>query len=515
MEQHSDRLEKLRLEKLLIESEDRFKKYYKNIPIPTYTWKRTSDSQFRLIEYNYAALEITNGHIKNLLYLSANEIFGTTSPVVSELEACFQKQAIIHFENEYTFQSTGLKKLMRTTYVNLPDDLIMVHTEDITARKQAEKLLQETYNKLKTVFETIPAAINVIDNQSRIVDCNEQMKKLLGTDSVLNLSNSFCYSICMISGNRCNVCDINNRDKFNKPMVVNTELETPQGKKYYKIFTNPIRDISNNEVGVVEVIVDITAEKYSELKLVELNATKDKLFSIIGHDLRGPIGALKGLVNLMITKVDIYDSSKIKIFLEAIQQSTEITFELLENLLSWAKIQRNDILFTPATFNINKVLDPVIDLYAQMRKNKNVHIVNNIDNELTICADKNILQTILRNLISNAIKFTPSGKSIYIQANTLNQGTVVCITDQGVGISDENIVKIFNFADYVTTKGTNNEEGSGLGLLLCNDLVKKHNGTITVESKVGVGTCFKLYFPDNCKNMIQQHVTNEMQTTNI
>ncbi len=230
-------------------------------------------------------------------------------------------------------------------------------------------------------------------------------------------------------------------------------------------------------------------------KLIELNATKDKLFSIIGHDLRGPIGGLKTFIELLTSNYDLSDTQRLKKTLESMQIAANSTFELLENLLSWASSQKNEIIFAPEKTKLKELIQHLIDLFYKLTENKGISIIDNTVEDMHVYADKNMLMTILRNLISNAIKFTPHEKNIYISAEKNENENIITIKDEGVGIKEENRSKLFKKNDYFTSSGTDNEKGSGLGLILCKDFIEKHNGKIWIESEIGKGSEFNFTLP--------------------
>lgn len=231
------------------------------------------------------------------------------------------------------------------------------------------------------------------------------------------------------------------------------------------------------------------------LELLELNATKDKLFAIIGHDLRGPLGSFVTLIELLISRDDLKDTEKLLKILNVIKNSASTTYDLLENLLSWAKSQRNEIVFKPEAISLNKIMSEIIDLFSQLTREKQISIINHIPDNTTVVADKNMITTVIRNLVSNAIKFTANGKQISLFASKNETEHIITIKDEGVGIPQEDLSKLFNKNEHISTRGTNNEKGSGLGLLLCKDFVEKHHGKIWVDSEPEKGSEFTFTIP--------------------
>jgi len=236
----------------------------------------------------------------------------------------------------------------------------------------------------------------------------------------------------------------------------------------------------------------------SELQLKELNASKDKFFSIIAHDLRSPFHALLGLSELLATELDDLSKDEIKKFALELNISLKNQHKLLENLLAWSQLQTGKMQYAPVHISLNDFVNDVIALLAGNALKKNITVVNRVSSRTTLFADANMLQSIIQNLLSNAIKFTRAGGNIFIseKANG-NRFVRVSVQDTGVGISKENLDKIFRTDSTATTKGTDNEKGTGLGLLLCKEMIERHGGALTVESELEKGTTFSFTMPQN------------------
>jgi len=490
---NQERRHKNELEYKLQENEELFRRHYQNLPIPTFTWKYESD-EFVLLECNEAARIQTDNRIDEYVGMKASKVFKQVPAVVEHLFDCLHSKQVIQTEGEYTFQTTQLTRYLKTTYVSISDVLVMVHTEDITERKRAEKKLVETYSQLKTIFETIPAAINIIDQDFRVIECNEQMLKIFRLESKDDIIGQKCCKHCAL--NELDACEASQLGYFKHAVMV-SETSFLQDERIYKIISNTIFKAGGIPAGTVEVIVDITTEKKAEEQFRELNAMKDKLFSIIGHDLRSPIGSMKKLVKYMQKSVQNQDTKRLSEMLAVIQSTANSTYYLLENLLSWAKSQNTDISFHPETCNLYGICEEVFSLFAEQAVNKEIQLHNTIDEGFDIVADSNMISTVLRNLVNNAIKFTKPGKNIYVTAKRSEGVAVMIIKDEGVGIDNDLIDDLFTPSGFYTSYGTEGEKGSGLGLLLCKEFVDKHGGEIIVESKLGEGTSFYVSLPQN------------------
>ncbi len=240
--------------------------------------------------------------------------------------------------------------------------------------------------------------------------------------------------------------------------------------------------------------------KESEENLQILNATKDKFFSIIAHDLRNPFNALHGLTQHLLNNFESFTNEEVKESLDLIYNSADDLLELLENLLHWSRTQRGKIKFSPIEFNLSEMVDKNFNLLSMNAKKKEINLVNEIDDNFLIYADYDMVMAILRNLISNAIKFSHTNSYVRIHADQNNDFYQVSVMDNGIGISKDDISKLFRIDVHYSTSGTSEEQGSGLGLILCKEFVDKHHGKIWVESEPGKGSIFKFTLSKKIEN---------------
>ena len=235
--------------------------------------------------------------------------------------------------------------------------------------------------------------------------------------------------------------------------------------------------------------------KSSAERLRELNTTKDKFFSIIAHDLKNPLGSFKQATDLLVDNFDeISDSDKRELLYEMKRTSSNI-FNLLENLLTWSRSQRGKIEFNPEDeplYYVAREVKGVLDITAEK---KNISIENNIPEDLRAEFDINMIMTVIRNLVANAVKFTHRGGKVKIDAEDKNGTVRVSVSDTGIGIEPAKKEKLFDIGEAHSSKGTDNEEGTGLGLIICKEFVDKHNGRIWVESEVDKGSTFYVQLP--------------------
>ncbi|MGZ2369465.1 sensor histidine kinase [Ancylomarina sp. YFZ004] len=226
-----------------------------------------------------------------------------------------------------------------------------------------------------------------------------------------------------------------------------------------------------------------------------MNATKDKLFSIIAHDLRSPFNSILGFSELLIENLKDFEISESEKYVRFINSSAQNTLVLLDNLLNWAKSQTGQIAFNPQKISLSSLISEVIEQSNSAAIAKEISLIHKQADEIEAYADEDILKTVLRNLISNAIKFTKVGGCINIVVITEQKHVEISISDNGIGINEEKLKTLFNISSNTTSLGTANEKGSGLGLVLCKEFVEKLGGSIWVESEERIGSNFKFTLP--------------------
>lgn len=231
--------------------------------------------------------------------------------------------------------------------------------------------------------------------------------------------------------------------------------------------------------------------------LITLNSNKDKFFSIISHDLRGPVSTLSGLVSVTKYFVDEKNASQLKEVLGKMEHSVDGLIKLLDNLLHWALQQRGHFPYVPEKLHLKSTLEDVVGMFGDMAKSKNIQLDLTCAEDINLLVDKNATSTIFRNLLNNAIKFTPTGGKIKVAAEFIAGSGVATIKfiDNGVGISEEKLGSLFKLNENANTRGTSGESGLGLGLQLVQEFTQLNKGKVSVESEEGKGTTFKVDLP--------------------
>lgn len=281
-----------------------------------------------------------------------------------------------------------------------------------------------------------------------------------------------------------------------KAFFMDYRMKNKSGEyRWIRDFGRPFYDLDNTFLGYIGSCYDITENKNNELSLIELNATKDKFFSILAHDLKGPFGSIAGLSEYLVEQVKEKDYEKFREIANAILQSSNKVMDLLTNLMTWAQIQSGRMEYNPEYFEMKPLVQEAKQLLNGIAGQKSIIIEDTKMTNSKVFADKEMISTVLRNLISNALKFTNTDGKITISAENKENKLTVTITDDGVGISEDRINKLFHIAENQSTSGTQNEKGTGLGLILCKEFIEKNNGRIWVKSIVGNGSSFSFSLP--------------------
>lgn len=287
-------------------------------------------------------------------------------------------------------------------------------------------------------------------------------------------------------------------------------IVTKTGKQKKVDLSSTIVDFNGERVFLTTGL-DITEYKKllreireNEATLRELNAQKDKFFSIIAHDLKNPFNGILGISELLLEQINEKDYTGIDEYASLIRQSSKSAFELLNNLLEWARAQTGKVVYAPKIFNLSKLIEENIALLKSNADQKDITIGKAMPEGINTFADEQMISTILRNLISNGIKFTHKGGEIRIAVEQTEKEIIISVADNGIGIESERIQDFFRIDKNTSTPGTNNEEGTGLGLILCKEFVGKHNGKIWVESMRGRGSVFYFTLPNQIDKLLVQ-----------
>ena len=374
---------------------------------------------------------------------------------------------------------------------------------DISKIVQASEKQKRTNHFLTAVIENIPGSIWIVDQNLRMVMCNSifknQYNKAFNTEITVG-----DYILKHVSG------DEEEKWRLLYTRAINGESFKIEHKRKYteveswnEYLFAPVL-LGNNEKNLALILsLDITDRiktknriEENEQKLQELNATKDKFFSIIAHDLKSPFNSILGFSDLIQESVSNNDYDQIALMSKMLNKAARQSYDLLNNLLEWSRTQRGKSEFNPLYYPLTDIINSTVNVLSLTANQKNIKINIEID-EVMVFADYNMIESIIRNLISNAIKYTYENGEIVIRALEKEHEIEIAVIDNGMGMKKDIQDKLFNIGEDVVSFGTNNEKGTGLGLLLCKEFVKAHKGKIWFNSEPELGTTFFVSLPKN------------------
>lgn len=486
---------------------------------------KKSDGGYILVDYNksfknsFINIEITDKpiYIKDIFENDHKEI-------IQKLDDFTEKTSSYIYNNKKN-------KCYELEY-DKSGDYFFLLAKDCTELKNLQNTWQKTEALYKAIFNSGTQAIIFVDMYSKIIAFNSYANEL--AKKVFNLELKIGDKI----SEKLPEIEVNNFTKnFQKAMsgervVVERNKEIPfsQKKEWFELIYQNINNEESNIKGVCLIISSITSRKRyeqemkdlitalklsnkitdeniqhiqalneelaeSEIELKAMNAKKDKFFSIIAHDLKNPFQGFLGLTKDLADNFHHFSLEELNDYFISLHDTAKQLYKLLENLLLWSRVQRNSIDFKPEDLNLYDLVSLNIDIQKLNIERKSIRIINNIDKDVQVFADLNMLNTIIRNLLSNAVKFTKRSGKIEFN-NIINDESIkIQVTDNGVGMNKETMNQLFRIDKQVTTKGTENESGTGLGLILCQELVEQNGGSISVDSEQNVGTTFTVTLP--------------------
>lgn len=409
----------------------------------------------------------------------------------------------------HKFDFYGLRKngevFPKNVIINLGkyygQDVIIAIGRDITEIKKNEQKIIESEERFRRIYEDSPIGIYRTTPKGEIIIANPTLVRMLGYDSLDELKKlDIAKEVYMSDSSRENfIAEVEKKER-----VIGSEYSMRKKNGdiiYIRENARVVKDSSGDTLYYEGTIEDITERKLAEQKLIhsesvlrEANSTKDKFFSIIAHDLRSPFQGLLGISSILSEEEDLSLEDRIE-YEKKLHVGLKNQFSLLEDLLTWSRVQRGIIEYKPE-FNspfldIKELLIP----FKTAIEKKSI-IFNFVCNDkITTVYDKNMFSTVVRNLISNAIKFTGDGGSIFVKVSQTEKDLLVSVTDSGIGISKEDLPKLFKIGSHFVRRGTKDEGGSGLGLALCKEFVDRHKGKLWVESIENSGSTFSFSIP--------------------
>ncbi len=357
------------------------------------------------------------------------------------------------------------------------------------------------------VVEALTNGVLVLDDSNRVVDFNPAMNQFNPKEKSLQSS----FDTHRIFERHPEIIELVESKSTQK---IRTDLEVNGTKKTVQIQSIPLTNKNLSISGKVLIFDDITHEveiteqlKSQTEDLQQLNDLKDKFFSIISHDLKGPVFGVAELIHL--TQTGVVSKEEFVEMLPEISKNMTNVSVLLENLLAWSSSQLRGEQRFPEDFDISKSLQNQGELLARIASEKEISIVHESDSEVWVFADKNMIDLVLRNLINNGIKFSKPKGEIKISCKLAQDKVEICVQDFGTGISPENLEKLRHGISF-TTKGESNESGTGLGLVLVREYLKKNHGSLSIQSEQGKGSKFCIEFPASQRNRSREIPTAEL-----
>ncbi|NMB83445.1 MAG: PAS domain-containing sensor histidine kinase [Ignavibacteria bacterium] len=389
-------------------------------------------------------------------------------------------------------------------------------SKDLTEQIKVEEKLKEAQDKYRTLFLELKDTVYESSTDGKFVELNPAGLDLFRVKSFEDIKHiDIAKEIYLNQDQREHFKKELERTGFVNNYQVDikrlngeiaTVLETSMAVKNkkgeivgYRGILRDITEIKKNEERLkmlVEKFENLNVQlRKSEQELKELNAAKDKFFSIVAHDLRSPFSSLLNFSEFLVEDIDELSKEEIKSFAEKINESSKTVFTLLENLLQWSRIQTGKIPYEPTTFNIYHKINQITNLLKNNAESKQIKLINDVTPSAVVFADEDMIFSVIQNLLSNAIKFTKEGGNIIFKSHFRESDIEISVADNGVGIKEDDLKKLFRMDTHHTTYGTKDEKGSGLGLLLCKEMVERNRGRIWVTSKVGEGTTFSFTIP--------------------
>ncbi|HET6556137.1 MAG TPA: PAS domain-containing sensor histidine kinase [Prolixibacteraceae bacterium] len=368
---------------------------------------------------------------------------------------------------------------------------------DISKRISMENSLAEQETNARAIMESTNETLILIDKSGLLIDCNESFARRVNSTRE-QLLGSNIYQLFP-------PFNIKNRRKNIEKAIDTGEpyfMEYKIRGHWYDVSIHPVRHRNQLTNRVAIFSKDITAQKKAEQVLREneiflrkLNSNKDKFFSIVAHDLKNPLNAIVGFSEMLQEKLQKYDHKDLEDMADIIHKSSMGIAELLENLMTWASSQTGRLTYHPQSIDLIFIISNTINLLSAQSQKKSIIINVNLPLALQVKADQDMMNTVVRNLVSNAIKYTDINGTITVTAQNTENETIVIVEDNGIGINKERLDQLFQTEHTLSANGTQNEKGTGLGLIICKEFIEIHGGRIWAESEPGKGSTFGFSIP--------------------
>lgn len=430
--------------------------------------------------------------------------------VVAKVKESVKKADVFELEFRLRTKSGNWKwirgrgKFYKSGNGNTPTRLIGTH-EDISEQRISMESLMLSERKYRKLHESIMDGFVYVDMDGKILEFNKSYQDILGYENE-ELKHLRYYDLTPERWHEYEQNIVNEQ-------ILQLGFSEIYQKEYIRKDGTPIavelrtfliKSNHGENEGMWAIVRDISKRKAdeesrrkNESQLRELNATKDKFFSIIAHYLKSPFNSIMGLSELLVEKVRLNNYAGLDDFAKVILISSKRALDLLKNLMDWSRSQTGRMEFNPEYFELVSFIRDIEHLFGQAAKQKSITLECDMPSDAIIYADRAMLNTVMRNLVSNAIKYTHSNGKVILRVKSEADGFTISVQDNGIGIPTERLALLFRIDEAVSTPGTANERGTGLGLILCREFVEKHNGKILVESQKDAGSTFYVKLPNN------------------
>lgn len=465
-----------------------------------------------IVKANEKFTQMTGYSEEEAIYLTQKEL---THPIDQRKEEALQQQAMDDQLDHFNFTKRIIGRDGQIVWVKVTRqlewnkwnqlDFQVSFLEDITRQKIAEEAVVQSESKLRHVTENASDIIYTIRIDGIVDYVNQSFEHLFGyrRDEIIGKS----YKRFMPSEEQdlTKVIEELLHSKKTPPAIEHRFIKKNGDPLFLEFQITPL--FNRNELsGVLGIGRDITRRKQEELRqkaikkqLEDLVQTQDRLFSIIAHDLKNPFNSLMGFSDLIIHNFDALSKDDIKEIGREINYSAQVGFNLLQNLLEWSRTQSGELKSNPVKVHLSTAVQDILIIHNNSEE-KQISFHINIPEDLFAYVDEHMLQTVLRNLVSNAIKFSFTGGKVRIIAEIEGDKILMKVIDTGIGIAKDVKAKLFNPAHHFTTRGTSDEKGTGLGLLITKELVGKWDGSLKIESEPGKGTTISFVLPVYSQN---------------
>lgn len=496
-----DTTEQKSARRALVESEEIFRSFMENSPIYVFF----KDAQIRPVRLSRNYETMLGMPMKKILGKNMAELFPSdlAENMVKDDLLVLHKGEPVKIEEEFNQRHYSTIKF--PVFIDGKPKYLAGFTIDITEQKQAELDLRVSEERFRKIYAEGSTPIAMLDRDFRFISANQvfrdtfgyretELKKMTFREITHpdHLEQNLEYLSLLIKG------EINIYRTEKRYITKNQQIVWGNAQ------VSIVRDSKENFLNFLVIINNITGYKLAEAEirakneqLEKINAEKDKFFSIIAHDLRSPFNAFIGLTQIMAEELYTMRLDEIELIATNLKNSATNLYHLLENLLEWSMIQRGIKSFNPQPLILSEITNNCILTLSDTMRRKSIKMMLDVPVEIEINADSNMLETVIRNLISNAVKFTPCGGVITVQAYIdESRNVLMSIEDTGIGMNPEIIEKLFSYDTRINRRGTEGEPSTGLGLLLCKELIAKHGGNLKVDSKEGSGSKFTFTLPE-------------------